>query len=162
MPSAAPGPAVTASRVAESASASVRPASDVTGRWRNVVSHLLESKPALGAVMQHGAATEVSDERIVLVFPTGSFFGQQAATNESKDALLDAAEAVLGKRPTLEVQFSTNAAAAGPTVAQLAAQQNAQSREAQKREALNHQSVVDALEVFPESAGRVEVNVDGD
>lgn len=141
---------------------SQRPPSVTTERWTDIVAKLLESKPALGAVMQHGAATSVSGDKIELVFPTGSFFGQQATTPESKEALMDAAAAVLGSRPSIEVQFSNNAATAGPTVAQLTAQKTAANREAQKKEALSHPGVVEALQVFPESAGKVDVNVDGD
>ncbi len=57
---------------------------------------LRESRPALGAVLQHGGPTLISPAKRVIAFPKGSFFGAQAQAADAREAVADAAATVLG------------------------------------------------------------------
>jgi DNA polymerase-3 subunit gamma/tau len=130
--------------------------------WQQIVGRLRESKPALAAVLEHGAPLSVTRERIVIGFPEGSFFGQQAQPEEARNDIAEEAREVVGGKPAIEVRYTSEAEprAAGPTVAELEAQRRETSRKQREEEAMKHPLVVGALEVFPEGAGHVKVNVD--
>jgi hypothetical protein len=123
---------------------------------------LRQARPALAAVLQHGVARTITADSLVLLFPTGSFFGQQANAPEALEGLAEAAMAVLGTRPKVEVTFARDATSAGTSVAQVEAARDVERREQTRQRALAHPHVTEALRVFPEAAGRVEVAVDVD
>ena len=126
------------------------------------MAHLRQTRPALAAVLQHGVGKTVTRESIVLVFPTGSFFGQQAGAPEARDGIAEAAEAVLGARPSVEVVFAKDATSTGTSIAQIEAARDVERREQTKQRALAHPRIAEALQVFPEATGRLEVSVDVD
>jgi len=130
--------------------------------FERIVAHLRQARPALAAVLQHGVARTITAESVVLLFPTGSFFGQQASAPEALEGLTEAALAVLGTRPKVEIAFARDATAAGTSVAQVEAARDVERREQTRQRALAHPHVTEALRVFPEAAGRVEVAVDVD
>jgi hypothetical protein len=130
--------------------------------FERIVAHLRQARPALAAVLQHGVARTITAESVVLLFPTGSFFGQQASAPEALEGLTEAALAVLGARPKVEIAFARDATAAGTSVAQVEAARDVERREQTRQRALAHPHVTEALRVFPEAAGRVEVAVDVD
>jgi DNA polymerase-3 subunit gamma/tau len=130
--------------------------------FERIVAHLRQARPALAAVLQHGVARTITAESVVLLFPTGSFFGQQASAPEALEGLTEAAEAVLGARPKIEIAFARDATSAGTSVAQVEAARDVERREQTRQRALAHPHVTEALRVFPEAAGRLEVAVDVD
>ncbi len=130
--------------------------------WEELVGTLRSRQPALGAVLEHGVPRSVGPERIVLSFQQGSFYGRQADTPESISAIQDCAEELLGARPQVEIRFDAATEKAVKTVAAVAAQRKEAEVEAKRREALNHPRVRDAMDVFPESAGKLDVHVEAD
>ncbi|MCA9582666.1 MAG: hypothetical protein KC416_12785, partial [Myxococcales bacterium] len=133
-----------------------------TGRlaaWERVVASVCESKPALGAVLEHAVPIEVSRTQIVLGFAEGSFFGQQASSSESTTAIASAAASILGGKPAVSVKFSAPDNL-GASVAEIATTRRDEEREETRRRALNHPRVIEALQVFPEGAGQVKVRLD--
>ena len=130
--------------------------------WERLMAHLRQTRPALAAVLQHGVGKTVTRDSIVLVFPTGSFFGQQAGAPEARDGIAEAAEAVLGARPSVEVVFAKDATSTGTSIAQVEAARDVERREQTKQRALAHPRIAEALQVFPEATGRLEVSVDVD
>jgi hypothetical protein len=119
---------------------------------------LHESQPALGAVLDHGVALEVSAKRVRLSFPEGSFFGKQAASAVAREALGGAAGRLFGERPTVEVVFGQEGAR--PSVAAENAAHTERERSRARQAALDHPRVRDALAVFPEAASDLQVDVD--
>jgi hypothetical protein len=93
----------------------------------------------------------------MLSFPEGSFFGRQAMSEPARQALADAAERVLGQRPRIEIGFGLESKR--PTVAAQDAARRKQRRDEVELAARNHPRVKDALEVFPEADGQVDVDV---
>lgn len=131
--------------------------------WERVVIKVRETRPALGAVLEHGVPLVVSRESVVLGFPEGSFFGQQAEPDEARDTIGECARDVLGGKPAVTVRFTAEAEQrAQPTMAELAEQRRVSARREREEEALRHPLVVDALRIFPEGASSVKVVVDGD
>ncbi|MBX3251193.1 MAG: DNA polymerase III subunit gamma/tau [Myxococcales bacterium] len=130
--------------------------------WEALIASLREAKPALAAVLEHGVPRIVSAERIVLSFQHGSFYGRQADAPAAKDAIAEAAARRLGGRPAIEVRFDAAADAKGRTVAAIEATRRDAERTAKRRQALNHPAVLDAIEVFPEARGHLEVRLEGD
>ena len=112
--------------------------------------------------MQHGIGRTVTPESIVLVFPTGSFFGQQAGAPEALEGLTEAAQAIFGASPSIEILFAKDATTTGTSVAQVEAARDVERREQTKQRALAHPRIAEALQVFPEAAGKLEVSVDVD
>ena len=126
--------------------------------WPRIVEQIKLSQPALGAVLDHGVPLEVTPTALRIGFPEGSFFGRQAQSTTARDAILRAAEHVLGARPTFTISVPGNA-----SISTLAETEETvrRTRTAARREvALRHPSVVDAMEVFEESEGSVDVHVD--
>lgn len=131
--------------------------------WERVVTKVREARPALGAVLEHGAPLVVTRESVVLGFPEGSFFGQQAQPDDAREAIAECARDVLGGKPTVGVQFTADSEQpAQPTVAQLEERRRADTRREREEEALSHPLVVDALKIFPGGASSVKVHVDGE
>jgi hypothetical protein len=149
-----PGEAEPASR----ALASVPFETDDGPAWPRIVHHIKASQPALGAVLDHGVPLEVSAEVLRIGFPDGSFFGRQAQNASAKEAILRAAQHVLGTRPTLTIGAVGDAKVA--TLAQTEENARRTHTAARREVALSHPSVVDAMEVFEESEGSVDVQVD--
>jgi DNA polymerase-3 subunit gamma/tau len=130
--------------------------------WEELVGTLEQQQPALAAVLEHGIPKAVGPDRIVLSFKDGSFYGRQAESPESIAAIVRIAEQQLGARPEVEIRFDAQAEAATKTVAAVAAQRKQAEAEATRKEALNHPIVRDAVEVFPESAGKLKVHIEAD
>jgi DNA polymerase-3 subunit gamma/tau len=130
--------------------------------WEELVGTLEQQQPALAAVLEHGIPKAVGPDRIVLSFKDGSFYGRQAESPESIAAIVRIAEQQLGARPEVEIRFDAQGEAAAKTVAAVAAQRKQAEAEATRKEALNHPIVRDAVEVFPESAGKLKVHIEAD
>lgn len=126
--------------------------------WRSVVDVIKSRRPALGACLEHGSIRELSADKLVLVFPKGSFFGEQATSPEAKNALADAAFEVLSLRPKVTVELSSTDVAV-PSIAAADREKLEADRETQRQEALAHPRVIEALEVFPEGRNKLEVSV---
>jgi DNA polymerase-3 subunit gamma/tau len=130
--------------------------------WEELVGALEQQQPALAAVLEHGIPKAVGPDRIILSFKDGSFYGRQAESPESIEAIGRVAEQQLGARPQIEVRFDAKGEAAAKTVAAVAAQRKEAEAEAKRKEALNHPRVRDAVDVFPESAGKLTVHIEAD
>ncbi|KPK66656.1 MAG: hypothetical protein AMS21_01695 [Gemmatimonas sp. SG8_38_2] len=130
--------------------------------WEELVGALAQRQPALAAVLEHGIPKAVGPDRIVLSFKDGSFYGRQAQSPESIAAIAQLAEERMGARPAIEIRFDAHGEAAARTVAAVAAQRKEAELEARKKEALNHPRVRDAIDVFPESAGKLDVHIEAD
>jgi DNA polymerase-3 subunit gamma/tau len=130
--------------------------------WEELVGTLEQQQPALAAVLEHGIPKAVGPDRIVLSFKDGSFYGRQAESPESIAAIVRVAEQQLGARPKVEIRFDAQGEAATKTVAAVAAQRKEAEWEAKRKEALNHPVVRDAVDVFPESAGKLKVHIEAD
>jgi DNA polymerase-3 subunit gamma/tau len=130
--------------------------------WEELVGTLEQQQPALAAVLEHGIPKAVGPDRIVLSFKDGSFYGRQAESPESIEAITRVAEKQLGARPKIEIRFDAQGEAATKTVAAVAAQRKEAEVEAKRKEALNHPVVRDAVDVFPRSAGKLKVHIEAD
>ena len=130
--------------------------------WEELVGTLQQQQPALAAVLEHGIPKAVGPDRIVLSFKDGSFYGRQAESPESIEAIVRVAEQQLGARPKIEIRFDAQGEAATKTVAAVAAQRKEAEVEAKRKEALNHPVVRDAVDVFPQSAGKLKVHIEAD
>ena len=130
--------------------------------WEELVGTLEQQQPALAAVLEHGIPKAVGPDRIVLSFKDGSFYGRQAESPESIAAIERVAEKQLGARPKIQIRFDAQGEAASKTVAAVAAQRKEAEAEAKRKEALNHPRVRDAIDVFPESAGKLKVHIEAD
>lgn len=130
--------------------------------WEELVGTLEQQQPALAAVLEHGVPKAVGPDRIVLSFKDGSFYGRQAESPESIEAIGRVAEQRLGARPEIQVRFDAQGDTATKTVAAVAAQRKEAEAEAKRKEALNHPRVRDAIDVFPESAGKLKVHLEAD
>ncbi len=130
--------------------------------WEDLVGALQTQQPALAAVLEHGVPKAVGPDRIVLSFQDGSFYGRQAESPDSIEAIQRLAEKQLGGRPEIEIRFDAKHEAAPKTVAAVAAQRKEAEIEAKRKEALNHPRVRDAMDVFPESTGKLNVHIEAD
>lgn len=130
--------------------------------WEEMVRRLETEQPALAAVLEHGVPKAVSPDRILLSFKDGSFYGRQAKSPESIAAIVRVAEAQLGARPEVEIRFDAQGEGSSKTVAAVAAQRREAELEAKRKAALNHPRVRDAIDVFPESAGNLDVHIEAD
>ena len=130
--------------------------------WEELVGALAQRQPALAAVLEHGIPKAVGPDRIVLSFKDGSFYGRQAQSPESIAAITQLAEERMGMRPEIEIRFDAHGEATNRTVAAVAAQRKEAELQAKKKEALNHPRVRDAIDVFPESAGKLDVHIEAD
>ena len=130
--------------------------------WEQLVGSIRQLQPALAAVLEHGVPRLVSPERIILSFQEDSFYGRQAEARESIEAIVQVAEKQLGAKPEVDVRFDANADATPKTVAAVSAQRKEAELDAKRKEALDHPRVRDAIEVFPESAGKVDVHIEAD
>ena len=126
--------------------------------WARIVGAVKASQPALGAVLDHGMPLEVSKQSLRIGFPDGSFFGRQAQSVSAREAIVLAAEQVLGARPSLQIGSPGEAKIS--TLAQTEETARRTRNAARREAALRHPRVLDALEVFEESAGSVDVQVD--
>jgi len=129
--------------------------------WEEMVGRLEREQPALAAVLEHGVPKTVGPDRIVLSFKQGSFYGRQAQSPESIAAIERIAEQQLGARPQVEIRFDEGDGSTR-TVAAVAAQRKEAELEAKRKEALNHPRVRDAMDVFPESAGKLNVHIEAE
>ena len=129
--------------------------------WLQIVERLKHSQPALGAILEHGIASEVSPQKLVLHFPEGSFFGRQAKAPAAQRQIVAEAEAVLGSRPALDINFGEPKPGTA-TVAEVEKQQRDAQHEKRLDAARNHPAVVQAIEVFPEARDFVDVRIKTD
>jgi hypothetical protein len=109
-------------------------------------------------VLEHGVPVQVDAERVRLSFPEGSFFGRQAGSEPAREALAEAARGVLGKPPRIEIAFGVESAR--PTVAAQQAARQKERRAEIVEVALSHPRVKEAMDVFPEAEGNVDVQVE--
>ncbi|MEM7434107.1 MAG: DNA polymerase III subunit gamma/tau [Myxococcota bacterium] len=130
--------------------------------WEELVGALERQQPALAAVLEHGVPKAVGPDRIILSFQHGSFYGRQAESPDSIAAIQRVAEERLGGAPKVEIRFDAPTEQPTNTVAAVAAQRKEAEAEAKRREALNHPRVRDAMDVFPESAGKLNVHIEAD
>jgi DNA polymerase-3 subunit gamma/tau len=130
--------------------------------WEQMVGRLSQEQPALAAVLEHGVPKAVGPDRIVLSFKDGSFYGRQAQSTESIAAIERVAEAQLGARPNVEIRFDAQGEGSSKTVAAVAAQRKEAELEAKRKAALNHPVVRDAVDVFPDSAGKLNVHIEAE
>jgi hypothetical protein len=133
---------------------------DVPEAWQRIVATLQETQPALGAVLEHGVPVQVDEHALRVSFPEGSFFGRQAMSPPARQALADAALHVLGRAPRLEIGFGRSNGR--PTVAAVQAARQKEKRAEVVQAALSHPKVKDAMDVFPEAEGDVDVQVEAD
>jgi len=154
-------PAPSRSRTAASSTrnSAGRPAA-VSSRWIEIVSRLKERQPALGAVLEQGVPVEVSEERLEIAFREKSFFGQQAAEESAREAIVTAAEKVLGRYPELKIAFCADIESVGASVVQERDEQREQELEQTVMRALEHPLVREAIEIFPEASNNVDVQVE--
>lgn len=155
-PAAAPLPAAAPEPAPQPSAAKPLPldASD----WARIVNQVKTSQPALGAVLDHGMPLEVSATSLRIGFPDGSFFGRQAQSQAARASILRAAEHILGATPNLV--FSNPGDTKLSTLAEIE-ETGKRARKAERvQAALSHPSVVDAMEVFGESEGSVDVHVE--
>ncbi len=131
---------------------------DLPQGWHEIIAALHQSQPALGAVLAHGVPVRVDPSAVVVSFPEGSFFGRQAGAESARSVLADAAERVLGRRPRIEVGFGL--ASSRSTVAALEAEREQERRAQAVKSALSHPLVREAMDVFPEAEGNVDVVVE--
>ena len=129
--------------------------------WEEMVARLEHEQPALAAVLEHGVPKAVGPERIVLAFKDGSFYGRQAQSAESIAAIARVAEQQLGALPEIEIRFD-GGEGASRTVAAVAAQRKEAELDAKRKEALNHPRVRDAIDVFPDAAGKLNVHIEAE
>jgi DNA polymerase III gamma/tau subunit len=135
-----------------------RPAPTFDSDWARIVAAVRSAQPALAAVLDHGMPLTVNSTTLQIGFPDGSFFGRQAQSGSAREAVLKAAEQVLGGRPNLVI-----GSPGGAKVSSLAElEENGRlARKAERREAaLRHPAVMDAMEIFEESEASVDVQVD--
>jgi len=133
--------------------------SDRMQRWEQFLDALGESEPALSAILEHGEPREFSSEHLLFAFPEGSFYAQQTNTNESRAALTRALERHLSIRPLISIVGDAKSDTSSGTVAALKEERLDQRREEQRKQALNHPLVVEALQLFPGGANHLEVTV---
>jgi len=133
-------------------------------QWETIVGALTETRPALGAVLQHAVPVEISGARILIAFPRGSFYARQAESDEAKSALADIAERVLSARPNVDVlvRDEVEPSHATSTLARIEEERLRARHEATRKKALNHPIVVEALQLFDAGKSPVEVRIDGD
>lgn len=131
-----------------------------SSRWIEIVSRLKETQPALGAVLEQGVPVEVDEECLKVVFREGSFFGQQAAEPSAREAIVTAAEKVLGKYPELKIVFSAEVESMGTSIAQEKDEQREKERDRNLKRALEHPLVKEAMEIFPEARNNVDVQLE--
>ncbi len=127
--------------------------------WEKIVGALREGKPALAAVLEHAFPRVVDAENIVIAFPKDSFYGRQADSSASKEAIGDAASRVFGKRPSVLVRFDAEAGGSR-TVAEIETSRRKQEQSSRRRDALAHPLVQAALDVFPEARSSVRVQLE--
>ena len=94
------------------------------------------------------------------MFREKSFFGQQAAEESAREAIVTAAEKVLGRYPELKIGFCTDIESAGTTIAQEKDERREQERTRTVKRALEHPLVREAIQIFPEARNNVDVQVE--
>jgi DNA polymerase-3 subunit gamma/tau len=166
-PSASTAPARRFSAALRQARAPESSLSDVVATWEQIVIAIRESRPALGAVLEHATPSRLgagADGRweLVIAFPSGSFYARQADAPSSRDEIARTAERVLGVPVEVRIVDSGEATPGGPTVAELEADRSRARREAIREKALRHPMVAEALAVFEALPEAAEVRVEGD
>jgi len=157
-PESEPPPPPSFASGAAASAAPDRGEGDVPEAWQRILGAVQAAQPALGAVLEHGVPVQVDAARLLLSFPEGSFFGRQAASGPARQALAEAAHGVLGQQPRIEIAFGV--ASARPTVAAQQAARQKEKRAEIVEVALSHPRVKEAMDVFPEAEGNVEVQVE--
>ncbi len=127
--------------------------------WARIVARLLDDKPALGAVLQHGVPAEITRDKIVLAFSTGSFFGRQAESESGRNAIAEVASRILGARPRVEVTY-VDGTLTDKTLAEEAAEARESRIAATRERALRHPLVIEAQKLFDLPEERVTVRVE--
>lgn len=125
--------------------------------YEEIVDRLERDHPGmLGAIFREAEPVVVHEEKIILAFSEGSFFGDQAGERAHRETLLDVAEQVLGQRPELEIRRVPEIDPS-KTLAGLSETRKRSDEERRRREALEHPRVLDALDVFPEARRSLRV-----
>jgi DNA polymerase III subunit gamma/tau len=116
---------------------------------------------SVAAVLEQAEPQVVREDKIVLLYPEGSFFGRQASETLALSALREAAARVLHASPVIEIR-DVESIDADKTLAALGEHRKRSESDRRRREALEHPRVLDALDVFPEARGHVEVALEGE
>jgi hypothetical protein len=158
---ALPEPAVGRDPSPEASTVRAADARDFSRAWPEIVAALLQSKPALGAVLQHGIPLEIGPQRIALGFERGSFFGKQAESLDAKSAVAEVAGRVLGTRPRIDVVYGETATSAGrKTLAQEQTEHRDALVSATQRKALEHPVVLAVGRMFGIPRERMTIRVE--
>ncbi len=128
-------------------------------QWERLVAAIMETKPALGAVLQHGAPLSVTAEHVVVGFAPGSFFGRQVESPESQRTIADLAERMLGGRPRIEVVYGEQRASIVKTLAQQETDRRRARHAATQKKALEHPLVMAVSQMFGVPRERMTVTV---
>ena len=129
--------------------------------WERIIELLRGQRPALAAILEHGVPRVVSADKIILSFKKGSFYARQARAPESERAILDAAESIWSARPPYEVRDDVDGDEKRTVASVEQTRRDHRDRE-KKKAALEHPRVLEALDVFPEARGSVDVRIEGD
>ncbi|NOY93071.1 MAG: DNA polymerase III subunit gamma/tau [Deltaproteobacteria bacterium] len=130
--------------------------------WERMLRELRGDNALLAAVLEHAVPRVVTAERIVIAYDDGGkgeFYRAQATSSEATTALVNLAERMLGGRPEIEVRLEAGAKHAKTTVAAVTEHRRVAESESRRRAALSHPKVLEALEVFPEAAGSLDVRL---
>lgn len=125
--------------------------------YEEIIDTLEREHPGmLAAIFREAEPQVVHEERIILAYAEGSFFGARARESEHSETLLNVAERILGGRPTLEIR-DVSAIDPAKTLAGLGETRKRSDEERRRREALEHPRVLDALDIFPEARRSLRV-----
>jgi len=131
-------------------------------RWETFIRDLAETEPALSAILEHGEPREFSSEHLLIAFPDGSFYAEQADSPDALRMIERALHSFLSIKPIVTIVRDSQADTSSGTVAALKEERLDVKREEQRQEALNHPLVVEALQLFPGGANHLEVTVNID
>jgi hypothetical protein len=113
--------------------------------WRAILARVRGFKGHVAAIFEHGVPLEVTPQRVLVGYQTGSFEGAQASEPEAMDLLQREARAHFGADTKVALDLT---ARAGTTVAALdAAQRKAELAKAQAA-AQGHPLVQKAIALF--------------
>lgn len=125
--------------------------------YEEIIDALEREHPGmLAAIFREAEPQVVHEEKIVLAYAEGSFFGARAREDGHGETLLDIAERILGARPELEIR-EVMELDPSKTLAGLSETRKRSDEERRRREALEHPRVLDALDIFPEARRSVRV-----
>ncbi|MCB9667618.1 MAG: DNA polymerase III subunit gamma/tau [Myxococcales bacterium] len=136
---------------------------DAIDIFEKLVNQVRASRPALAAVLEHGALVRMDPEHVLIAFETQSFYAHQAESPEALQAIADAAGIVMQlgaeRRPKVQIKRGQTG---DETIVQRKSAQTKAHKEQLRQKALAHPAVRDTLEIFPEAADKIDVRTDVD